>query len=117
MTIEKSTIASQSQPSVPADLPTTATHTSTKMSHAATSMMQTFTPIKQIGVHLAGIHSYATDPTRQVEGHHYCSHLSEDIRQCVIYDSYDRADAKLIGVEYVISREMYTKLPAEEKQY
>jgi hypothetical protein len=32
----------------------------------------------------------------QVESHHYCSHLNEDVHQCVIYDS-DRPDARLIG--------------------
>lgn len=79
--------------------------------------MQTFTPIRQIGVHLVGAHAYATDPSRQVLAHHYCSHLTEDLRQCLIYDSYDRADARLIGVEYVISRAMYERLPPEEKQY
>jgi len=98
-------------------LPTTPIETSTKVAHAATGLMQSFTPIKQIGVHLAGIHSYVVDPSRQLEAHHFCSHLTEDFRQCVIYDSYDRADAKLIGVEYVISKAMYEMLPAEEKQY
>ncbi|CAG8625076.1 3337_t:CDS:2 [Gigaspora margarita] len=44
--------------------------------------------------------------TRQVEAHHYCSHLNDDFRQCIIYDS-NKADAKLIGVEYIISAKLF----------
>ena len=29
----------------------------------------------------------ADDQTRQVEAHHYCTHLSEELRQCVVFDS------------------------------
>ena len=32
-----------------------------------------------------------------MEAHHYCSHQSEEVRQCVIYDS-GAADARLIGI-------------------
>jgi hypothetical protein len=47
--------------------------------------------------------------------HHYCSHLNQDVRQCVIYDS-DRPDARLIGIEYIISGELFEKLSPEEKK-
>ena len=52
----------------------------------------------------------------QVESHHYCSHVSGDMRQCVIYDS-NKSDARLIGIEYIISGELFQKLPEEEKKY
>ncbi|CAF0830878.1 unnamed protein product [Rotaria sp. Silwood1] len=52
---------------------------------------------------------------RQLVAHHYCSHINQDVRQCVIYDS-DRADARLIGVEYIISEKLFNELPAEEKK-
>ena len=52
----------------------------------------------------------------QVEAHHYCSHISKDMRQCVIYDS-NKLDARLIGIEYIISGELFQKLPEEEKKY
>ena len=55
------------------------------------------------------------DMTRQVVAHHYCSHINQDVRQCVIYDS-DRPDARLIGVEYIISEDLFNALPAEEKK-
>ncbi|KAJ0455395.1 putative RNA helicase [Helianthus annuus] len=31
-------------------------------------------------------HFYTDDMIRQVEAHHYCGHLNEDMRQCLIYD-------------------------------
>lgn len=51
----------------------------------------------------------------QVEAHHYCSHLNEEVRQCIIYDSADN-NARLIGIEYIISRRLFEALPEEEKK-
>lgn len=81
----------------------------------AASAIERFYPIKQIGAHLVALHSYAHDPKRQVEAHHYCSHLNQDFHQCVIYDS-DRADARLIGVEFIVSDKVFKTLPEEEKK-
>jgi hypothetical protein len=50
----------------------------------------------------------------QMEAHHYCAILNEDVIQCVIYDG-NVKDAKLMGVEYVISAELFSGLPAPEK--
>ncbi|MFS7916355.1 putative Oil body-associated protein [Helianthus anomalus] len=52
--------------------------------------------------------------TRQVEAHHYCGHLNEDMRQCLIYDRPD-ADARLIGLEYIVTEELFLTLPDTEK--
>ena len=52
----------------------------------------------------------------QVVAHHFCSHVSGDMRQCIIYDS-NKSDAKLIGIEYIISRKLFETLPAEERKY
>lgn len=52
----------------------------------------------------------------QVEAHHFCACPNAEVRQCVIYDS-DRADARLIGLEYIISSELFEQLPEEEKVY
>lgn len=41
------------------------------------SMVQDFTPVKQICAHLNAFHVYASDPTRCVEANHYCSHITE----------------------------------------
>lgn len=53
--------------------------------------------------------------TRQVEAHHFCAHQNEEMRQCVIYDSPEK-DAKLIGLEYIISENLFLTLPDEEKK-
>ena len=52
----------------------------------------------------------------QVEAHHFCACPNEDVRQCVIYDS-DKPNARLIGLEYIISSELFEGLPEEEKIY
>lgn len=80
------------------------------------SLFQSYKPINQIHEHLTGIHCYHGEPLRQVQTHHYCSNLSEDFRQCIIFDS-NKPDAKLIGVEYVISARVFQQLPEEEKAY
>lgn len=55
------------------------------------------------------------DINRQVSAHHYCSHINQDFRQCVIYDS-DHSDARLIGIEYIISEKLFNQLSPEEKK-
>jgi len=46
---------------------------------------------------------------------HYCSHLNADVFQCVIYDSAGK-NARLIGVEYIISEALFNQLPETEKK-
>jgi hypothetical protein len=53
---------------------------------------------------------------RQIVAHHFCSHRSEEFLQCVIYDT-NRSDARLIGIEYIISARFFEGLPDEEKRY
>ena len=72
-------------------------------------------PLKSIHGYLCGLHFVNGEPNRQVVAHHYCAHLSADLRQCVIYDS-NRKDARLIGIEYVVSAKLFQTLPAEEKR-
>ncbi|GAA5915224.1 hypothetical protein JCM5296_005902 [Sporobolomyces johnsonii] len=82
--------------------------------------LMSFTPINQIHQHLSGLHCYADDRSRAVSAHHFCScapgHETGKVRQCIIYDS-DKADARLIGIEYVIHHDIFVSLPEEEKQY
>lgn len=51
----------------------------------------------------------------QMEAHHYCAIVNEEVFQCVIYDGNVR-NAKLMGVEYIVSKRLYGTLPAAEKQ-
>lgn len=72
--------------------------------------------VGQYGLHVCAFHVGKDDPKLQVESHHYCTPLREGVFQCVIYDS-DRGNAKLLGVEYVVSDEIFQTLPAEEKKF
>ncbi|CAG8454317.1 675_t:CDS:2 [Acaulospora morrowiae] len=90
--------------------------TFTNMLELTANAIQSFDPLKGVHEHICGFHFYSHDMTRQVEAHHFCSHQNEDVRQCLIYDS-DKQDAKLIGVEYIISDKVYLTLPEEEKKY
>ncbi|CAJ0634237.1 14893_t:CDS:2 [Entrophospora sp. SA101] len=87
-----------------------------QVAESAALTIQNFDPVNQIKEHVCGFHFYSHDMTRQVEAHHYCSHLNQDVRQCIIYDS-NEPDAKLIGVEYIISAKLFQTLPEEEKIY
>lgn len=60
-------------------------------------------------------HFYSHDMTRQVEAHHYCAHLNEEVRQCVIFDSPEK-DARLIGIEYIVTENLFLTLPDDEKR-
>ena len=72
-------------------------------------------PIGAIDAHLCGFHFYSGDMKRALRVDHYCSHLNADIFQCVIYDSAAK-NARLIGIEYIISEALFKQLPAEEKK-
>lgn len=89
---------------------------------AAGETLMSFDPINAIHQHICAFHPYAYevfifstafkltliarhDFTRQVEAHHFCTHVSEHLHQCIIYDS-DKADAKLIGIEYIVTEDV-----------
>jgi hypothetical protein len=74
-----------------------------------------FPPIGDIHAHVCGIHFYSGDMSRQIIAEHYCSHLSDEVLQCVIYDS-NKPGARLIGVEYIVSATIFDSLPPEEKK-
>src|ERR1700712_1615184 len=77
--------------------------------------MQSHRPIDAMSEFLNGFHFYANDMGRQVEANHFCTHLSEDFHQCVIYDS-NLSNAKLIGIEYIVSARLFGTLPEDEKK-
>lgn len=72
-------------------------------------------PLSAIDEHVCGLHFYSGDMRRQVVAQHYCSHVSRDVRQCLIYDS-DKKHARLVGIEYIISAKLFEELPTEEKK-
>ena len=72
-------------------------------------------PLAAIHAHLCGFHFYSGDMKRAVRVDHYCSHLNADVFQCIVYDS-DKPNARLIGVEYIISEALFKALPPDEKK-
>ncbi|AEO55754.1 hypothetical protein MYCTH_2314374 [Thermothelomyces thermophilus ATCC 42464] len=79
------------------------------------AMTQDFSPLQNVCAHLNAFHVYASDPRRFVETNHYCGHLTEDVWQCLLYDS-PSPGARLIGVEYMIRPHLYESLPQEERR-
>jgi hypothetical protein len=86
-----------------------------RMLDAAAGTMQRKYPLEAMSTFLNGFHMYADDMGRQVEATHFCIHLRHDLHQCVIFDS-NRPDARLIGIEYIISEERFRSLPEDEKR-
>ena len=89
--------------------------TESKMLGMGAEILQNKGPISAINMYLNGFHFYADDMGRQIEAHHYCHHLNEDFFQCVIYDG-NKADARLIGIEYIVSERIFKSLPEDEKR-
>jgi hypothetical protein len=81
---------------------------------AGADVLQAKPPVAAINSYLDGFHFYDGRPGGQMEAHHFCATLTEDFRQCVIYDG-NGSDAKLMGVEYVVSASLFATLPPEEK--
>ncbi|PUU78124.1 hypothetical protein B9Z19DRAFT_107702 [Tuber borchii] len=89
--------------------------TSQSALEATAKATQNFDPVNSICAWLNAFHIYADDPTRIVEAQHYCAHITEDIRQCIIYDSPEK-NARLIGIEYMITPRLYESLSEEERR-
>ncbi|KAI1393678.1 DUF1264-domain-containing protein [Hypoxylon trugodes] len=86
-----------------------------KVLETGASLIQDFQPTKQLCAHLNAFHTYADEPGRYIEANHYCAHLTEDVRQCILYDS-TSPNARLIGIEYMITPTLYQTLPPEERK-
>jgi hypothetical protein len=66
--------------------------------------------------HFCGIHMAKKDPKFQIATQHYCAQVSDEVHQCLLFDSYAKG-AKLLGVEYLISDRLYRGLKDQEKKY
>ncbi|WJN50043.1 MULTISPECIES: OBAP family protein [Pseudomonas] len=98
----------------PVDTPGRPESAKTQLLEAGAATLQAKPPIEAINAYLDGFHFYNGHPDVQMEAHHYCSILNEDVIQCVIFDG-NRADAKIMGVEYIIDEKLFAGLPAKEK--
>ncbi|MHB1426474.1 MAG: DUF1264 domain-containing protein, partial [Gemmataceae bacterium] len=44
------------------------------------------TPVERFHLYLCAFHIAKKDPKFQIEAHHYCSMVAEEVHQCVIFD-------------------------------
>jgi uncharacterized protein DUF1264 len=87
----------------------------TKMLEAGADLLQNKTPLRKLDAYLDGFHFYNGKMAAQMEAHHYCGHVNEDFIQCVIFDG-NGENAKIMGVEYIISKVLFQTLGREEKR-
>ncbi|MDB5261468.1 MAG: hypothetical protein JWQ14_749 [Adhaeribacter sp.] len=78
-------------------------------------LLQDKTPLNKVNMYLDGFHFYSGRLEGQMEAHHYVTQLNEDVHQAIIFDG-NGENAKLMGVEYIISERLFRNLPAEEKK-
>ncbi|KXX82750.1 hypothetical protein MMYC01_200894 [Madurella mycetomatis] len=97
------------------DVPGEPRSTKNTILETGAAMTQDFSPLQNICAHLNAFHVYTSDPTRFVEANHYCGHLTDEVRQCLLYDSASPR-ARLIGVEYMITPNLYSTLPQDERR-
>jgi hypothetical protein len=86
----------------------------TKLLETGANVLQKKAPLSKLNAYLDGFHFYSGNMQGQMEAHHYCGHLNEDLIQCVIFDGNDE-DAKIMGIEYIVSAKLFAGLPQEEK--
>ena len=87
----------------------------TRVLEGGAALLQQKAPVEALNVYVDGFHLYNGNVDIQVEAHHYCSIVNQDVRQCVIFDG-NGGDAKLVGIEYIVSRRVFETLPAEERK-
>ncbi|EFJ31989.1 hypothetical protein SELMODRAFT_144613 [Selaginella moellendorffii] len=102
-------------PSSPDDVPGKPTTMMSKIMEKGADMLQSLEPVKQIQEHICTFAFYSHDMKRQIETHHYASRVNEDFTQCLVFDR-DDSQARLIGVEYIVSDRIFVTLPDEEKK-
>lgn len=64
----------------------------------------------------AGVHLMKDDPTESRIAYHFCKSVHPELNQCVLYDG-TGPDARLIGIEYLVSDAIYQSMPDDEKLY
>ena len=78
---------------------------------------QAVNPTDEYKMHICAFHIAKDNPDIVIETQHYCAPLRDGVFQCILYETTNEKKPKLLGVEYVITDELYQKLPANEKNY
>ncbi|RBY76847.1 DUF1264 domain-containing protein [Geodermatophilus sp. TF02-6] len=80
------------------------------------NLLQTAGPLNHFDVYVVGFHPAKGEPDMQMEAHHFCRVVNDDLLQCVLFDG-NTKDANLIGIEYIVSGRLFDRLPEEERPY
>lgn len=67
-------------------------------------------------IYLAGFHAVKQDPSHQTQAHHDCHQANEEFAQYILFDD-NTEQANLIGIEYIISEQLFESLPENEKEF
>ena len=78
------------------------------------NLLQSKAPVGQISMYLNGFHAAKDDPSMVMESDHYCNQVNQDFAQCALFDGNGK-DARLHGVEYIISEKLYNRLPPTKR--
>lgn len=89
--------------------------TGTKTRPVPTERLQEITPVQQYDLYLQGFHVARERPAVQGAAHYYCHQMTDEFIQCAIFGGNGR-DARLIGVEYIISSHLFQSLTTDEQR-
>jgi Protein of unknown function (DUF1264) len=73
-------------------------------------------PVGGMAHHFCGIHVAKNNPKIQMIVQHYCGQQSDALHQCLLFDSSEK-NAKLIGVEYIVTNEVFQAFDDKEKRF
>jgi hypothetical protein len=80
------------------------------------NLLQTNAPLSGFDVYVVGFHCAKGEPDFQMEAHHFCRVVNDDLLQCVLFDG-NTKDANLIGIEYIVSGRLFDTMPEQERAY
>lgn len=83
---------------------------------AGAAVLQDTAPLRDFDIYVVGLHCAKHEPDMQMEAHHFCRQVNQDFFQCALFDG-NTKDANLIGIEYIVSEQLFDSLPREEKSY
>lgn len=89
---------------------------STRVLEAGAKLLQGNAPLSNFDVYLVGFHPMKAHPEEQMEAHHFCRQMNEDLAQCALFDG-NTASANMNGIEYIISEKLFNTLPQDERRY
>ena len=88
----------------------------TRALEAGARVLQRDAPLAKFDIYLNGFHPMKDHPEQQVEAHHFCKQVNEDLAQCVLFDGNTKT-ANLNGIEYIISERLFATLPEDERRF